>query len=65
MTKHEAAVITCYTGTLLCDFADFHEQAEKIMGRPVWTHEFVEPSLWAELKEKAKPELMKIIGELQ
>lgn len=65
MTKYEAAVITCFTGTLLCDFADFQNHAEKVMGRPIWTHEFAEPSLWAELKEKVKPELMKIIGDLK
>lgn len=39
MTKQEKVIVSAYTGVLMCDFADLHEYIEKIMGRPVWTHE--------------------------
>lgn len=60
MTKHEAAVIMAYTGISIGSFLDFHEYAEKIMGRPVWTHEFGSPKITKELKEKSKPDFIKI-----
>ena len=40
MTKHEAIVVSAYTGFLMCDFGDVHEYIEKKLGRPIWTHEF-------------------------
>ena len=65
MTKHEAAVIMAYTGvTLLAheDFRYFHGYVEKLMGRPVFTHQLAE--LAEEIKEKAKPEFIKICQNL-
>lgn len=34
-------------GTPPCDrsFSEIHEEVEKVMGRPVWTHEFAFPEL--------------------
>ena len=40
LTKEQAIIISGYTGVLICNFADLHEDVEKRMGRPVWTHEF-------------------------
>ena len=39
LTKEQGIVITGYTGFLACKFDDFHEDVEKRMGRPVFTHE--------------------------
>jgi hypothetical protein len=25
---------------IACDFTDFHQAVEKVLGRPVWSHEF-------------------------
>jgi hypothetical protein len=34
---------------LIGDFSAFHEATEKVLGRPVWTHEFARPQLlWDE-----------------
>ena len=41
---------------------EVHEFVEKIMGRPVWTHEF--PFIAEELKEKVKPMFLEICGNL-
>ena len=65
MTKHEAAVIMAYTEvTLLAheDFRYFHGYVEKLIGRPVFTHQLAE--LAEEIKEKAKPEFLKICQSL-
>lgn len=39
LTKEQGIVITGYTGFLACKFDHFHEDVEKRMGRPVFTHE--------------------------
>lgn len=40
MTKREAAIVSAYTGVLLGEFSDMHEYVEKLLDRPVFTHEF-------------------------
>lgn len=62
MTVREGAVISAYTGILICKtFSPVHEYIEEIMGRPVWTHEIL--SLHDEIKNKSKAEFEKIITE--
>lgn len=65
MTKYEAIVVSAYTGFLMCDFNDMHEYIEKKLGRPVWTHEFADKSIWEEIREKTKPDFLKICAEVQ
>jgi hypothetical protein len=65
MTKHEAIVVSAYTGFLMCDFGDVHEYVEKKLGRPIWTHEFADKSIWEEIREKIKPDFLKICEEVQ
>ena len=45
---------------VLCmDFGAFHAAVETALGRPVWTHEFVDPDrLWDELHEHRTPPTM-------
>ena len=62
MTVREGAVISAYTGVLVCEnFSPVHEYIEEILGRPVWTHEI--PDLYDEIKAKSKKEFEKIIKE--
>lgn len=63
MTKNEKLVLTAYTGILMCDFSEFHEYAEKLLGRPVQSLEMATNSFWEAMKEKTKDEFMKIIGD--
>jgi hypothetical protein len=65
MTKHEAIVVSAYTGFLMCDFNDMHEYIEKKLGRPVLTHEFANKIIWDEIREKVKPDFLKICEEIQ
>lgn len=52
MTLHEKVVLSAYTGILMCDFSEVHKYIEKLLGRPVWTHELASEALWSEIKEK-------------
>lgn len=65
MTKHEAIVVSAYTGFLMCDFSDVHEYVEKKLGRPVWTHEFADKNLLEEIREKTRSDFLKICAEVQ
>lgn len=64
MTKHEAAVFTAFTNIYCSSFAEFHKYANKIMGRPLLTHEFAEHKLQSELKEKSRKDFENICNNL-
>lgn len=55
MTKQERVIVSAYTGFLMCNFGDMHEYIEKIMGRPVWTHELAMSLLWMKLSRNLNP----------
>lgn len=62
MTVREGAVLSAYTGVLLCEsFTPVHEYIEHILERPVFTHEI--PSLTDEIKEKSRAEFEAIIRQ--
>lgn len=65
MTRREAIVVSAYTGYCMCDFSEVHEYIEKKLGRPVWTHEFADKSIWEEIREKTKPDFLKICEGVQ
>jgi len=60
MTKQEAAIVMAYTGIMLGKFSDFHGYAEKVMERPIWTHQFGNKEICKELKEKAKEDFVNL-----
>lgn len=60
MTSHEACVISAYTGVLLGDFDDLHKYIEKIMGRPVFTHELANSKIVDEIRAKSRPDFMEL-----
>lgn len=56
MTKHECAIIMAHTGICMLqgeDFQIFHEYIEKIMERPIWTHELGNSEIAEQIKEKS------------
>lgn len=66
MTEHEAAVISAYTGFMVGSFNNMHEYIEKILNRPVFSHELASKELVEKIREAAYPDLVKIcdsIGE--
>lgn len=60
LTKEQAAVIGAYTGITVGPFEDIQEYAEKILGRPIYTHEFASKKLCEELKKATKPDLLSL-----
>lgn len=51
LTKEQALIITGYTGYTCCNFGDFQLDAEKRLGRSIFTHEFGTEEVRDELKE--------------
>lgn len=51
LTREQGLIITGYTGILACDFADFHEDVERRLGRPVFTHEFAFDEVREEIRD--------------
>jgi len=52
MTKSEAAIVSAYTGYLIGTFSATAEYCEKLLGHPIFTHQY--PALRDEIKEKSK-----------
>lgn len=63
LTKEQAAVIGAFTGITAGPFSDIHEYAERILGRPVWTHQFANEHVMAELKAAARADFMALVHE--
>ena len=63
MTDREKAIVMAYTGTTMLTgekLSIFHKYIEDILGRPVWTHEFADHSVWEEIKEKSKNDFLEL-----
>lgn len=63
MTDREKAIVTAYTGiTMLTGekLSIFHKYIEDLLGRPIWTHELANREVWEEIKEKSKPDFIKL-----
>lgn len=63
MTDKEKAIVMAYTGVSVLTgekFSVFHKYIEDLLGRPVWTHEFADKSVWNEIKEKSKDDFIEI-----
>lgn len=46
-----AVIASITTGILLCQFGDMHEAAEFVMGSPIWTHQFADKNLAAQMRQ--------------
>ena len=65
MTKQEAVLISAYTGYLLApDFSDVAEYCQKVLGRPIYTHEYADPDIQRELQDKLRPQIAELIRNL-
>jgi hypothetical protein len=54
LTAEQAAIIGAYTGYLAGPFSDMNSYIERIMGRPVWTHEMADKAVMEQIREAAK-----------
>ena len=63
LTNEQAAVISAFTGKLAGPFSDMHEYAERVLGRPIFTHEFASKKVADELAAAAKPDFIAMAAE--
>ena len=63
MTRQEAAIVSAYTGVLIGDFSYLQYYVEKIMGRPVFTHEMGSKEIADEIKAASKEDFINITVE--
>lgn len=60
LTKEQAAIVGAYTGITASNFSVVHEYAEKVLGRPVWSHEFASQGLADKLREASREDFLDI-----
>lgn len=63
MTDQEKAIVMAYTGVAMLSgdkFSIFHKYIEDICGRPIWTHELANANVINEIKEKSKPDFLRL-----
>ena len=63
LTREQAAIIGAYTGFAAGPFSDVQRYAEKVLGRPVWTHEFASERLADKLREATKADFLAIAAD--
>ena len=54
LTREQAAIIGAATGVLCGPFSDCHELIEKLLKRPVFTHEMASKEVMDEINESAR-----------
>lgn len=65
MTQYEKLVVSGYTGILMTNMVEFQNFVEQTLGRPVQTIELADQRIWEVLKDKLKPEFLKLCNEHQ
>lgn len=58
LTKEQAAVIGAYTGYAAGPFGDVQEYAERVLGRPVWTHEMADEGFCEQLRNASRADFL-------
>lgn len=64
LTKEQAVIISGYTGFLICDFVDLHEDIEKRLQRPVWTHEMGNPAFAENVQTLYREDFLNLAPEV-
>lgn len=65
MTKREGAILSVYTGIMLCNFHDLHVYAEELFGGPLFTYTFGSASFAAHLKIKSEADFKALMESLK
>ena len=54
-------VVSGFTGVLACEkFSIFHADVERVLGRPVWTHQMADLKVAEEIKEAYRAEFFEL-----
>lgn len=60
LTKEQAAIIGAYTGVTCGDFGDIQEYASRVLGYPVFTHEFADKEFVRKLRNASTDDFLSI-----
>ncbi len=63
MTIRECAIVTAYTGISMLQgeyIGELYNYAEEVTGIKPYTHDFGNESFWKLLREKSKPDFIKL-----
>ena len=66
MTKQECAIVMAYTGKCMLagdDLGIYYKYIAELLCGPVYTHELADIEVVEEIKEKAKPDFIKLCRE--
>ena len=63
MTNKEKLIVSAYTGILMVEWSEFHQFIEKLLGRPILTHEFDNEEVIEEILANVKDDFMKLCEE--
>ncbi len=64
LTPKDCLILSAYTGVLMCEVDELNKFVEETLGRPVFTHEWATGGMVQdELREKLKPEFIRICGK--
>ncbi|WP_435655041.1 DUF7736 domain-containing protein [Brucella pituitosa] len=63
LTKEQAAIIGAYTGIAAGPFDAIHEYAEKVLGHPVWSHQFGDKAFCDRLATASKQDFLAICAQ--
>jgi hypothetical protein len=58
LTREQAVILSGFTGIMCCPFSWLHEDVEKRLGHPVWTHQF--PSLRQQIVEAYRDDFLSL-----
>ena len=61
LTREQGAIISAYTGFLAGPFEDLHVYAEKLLRRPIFTHEFANTKISEKLHELSKDDFIALV----
>ena len=61
LTSHQAVVLSAFTGVMLTDdFPALHAYIERVMERPVFTHELADRNVWRAIRERSEADMLAI-----
>lgn len=63
LTQEQRLVFTAYTGVMFADFNEFHEYAQELLGRELWTHELGYPDTAEALRDASREDFLWLIRE--
>lgn len=63
LTKQQGNILTGFTGITCGNFSDFHEDVEKRLGHPVFTHQFGSEVFAEKLRKLYREDFMAMMPE--